>query len=617
MQLQLAPMRIMFAALNIISPTLSAKMAQRLYTMPPRKAKPLNAVEQDFFNRAELLTIPYPSHPLRAWRAGRAGAKTVLLVHGWGGVPAMWVPLANQLLARDFQVICYEAPGHGQHPEPFTSPMGFADSVRAMLQAIGPVHAVVGHSIGAGAVVMASKLGVDAQRLVLLSPLTRVADHTHSFAAQLGISAKAIALMRQRVWDYAEPSSSAYGKDWDEVYTAREAYQTLIVHDTRDRFMPIANTEWLMQRWPRATLIKTEGVSHGRTAKDTATIRAVCDFLGEPAQQTAAPFALAPPARARARRHKRSAVNMTWVDPARLHSRIAGFKSGWPASSREGIRFHDLSRSVIRARTTGRAGTGLPTLVLVCDPPNVIEHFDELINLLAPHARVVCFEPAGFGFSTPLKAFDFSFEHYQASIDELLVSVNEGPYLLALPCVWSHLALQIAAAKPELVSRLMLWQSPEWEQQVKWARYVDANKVLATPGVGQLATAFAARSIGIGWHRASMAKGRYPEFTAPLDQALQHGSFCCLASLWQRFYDHAPPPVQVQQPALITWGTLDRTHRASDKLSLSSQLPNAVWHDFFQDAGHSPEIEVSAKFAHVLLDWARQGAVQAPVLKAA
>lgn len=609
MQMTLLPIRAMFSVLNTLAPSLSGKMAQRFYTMPPRKIKPPTAEEKDFFAHAESFVVPYPSHPLRAWRLGPRDAKPVLLVHGWGGNPSIFVPLANRLVAQGFQVICYEAPGHGQHPEQYTSPMGFADSVHAVLDAVGPVHAIVGHSLAGGAIVMASKRGLKTDRLVLLSPLTRVIDHTDNFAAQLGISAKAIAHMRKLVWDYAEPSSSRYGSDWDGLYTAPDRYQTLIVHDEHDRFVPFKNAEWLQRQWPRSTLIKTAGVSHGRIAKDTAVMNAVCDFVSDQEMPSAAGCARPPSHAMRPRKNKGNTLNTNWIDLMRLSKRAARFKTGWPARSRAGIGFYELPQATVRARIAGTPVAGQPTIVLVCDPPNVIEHFDQLIGLLEPHARVICFEPPGFGFSPPKKNFKFSFDDYRASIDDLLEKLGEGPYLLAFTCVWAHIALQIAANKPASVAKLMLWQSPAWEEQVKWARHVDANHILSTPVLGQLAMALAPRSIGVSWHKSSMAKGRYPDFTPPLQEALEHGSFCCLGSLWQHFYDHAPPPVQISQPVLVTWGTADRTHRGSDKLSISRQVPHAVWHEFFDGAGHSPELEISAAFSRLLLDWMKKDIV--------
>lgn len=100
-----------------------------------------------------------------------------------------------------------------------------------------------------------------------------------------------------------------------------------------------------------------------------------------------------------------------------------------------------------------------------------------------------------------------------------------------------------------------------------------------------------------------MAKDRYREFTPMLDTSFDHGAFCCLASLWQRFYSGTPRAVQVTQPTLLTWGAADRTHRHSDKWSIARQVPHAIRHPGFEHAGHSPELEESSAFSQLLLSW--------------
>ncbi|AEA65920.1 alpha/beta fold hydrolase [Burkholderia gladioli] len=309
------------------------------------------------------------------------------------------------------------------------------------------------------------------------------------------------------------------------------------------------------------------------------------------------------PAEARAACRFGASVDVTWLDTLRLGARAARIRSGPVAHTRDGMRIVDVSNCAIRVRVTGVRAGHRPTIVLVCDPPSVIEHFDMLVGLLAPKARVVCLEPPGFGFSVPRRNFRFSFDSYRSAIDELLLALDEGPYLLAFSCVWAHIALQIAAQRPASIAKLLLWQGVAWEQQVSWADHVDMDHTLVRPLVGQLAGMFGTRRIGIGWYRAAMAKDRYRDFTPTLLSALDNGAFCCLASLWQQFYRETPPEVQVDQPTLLTWGHADRTHRHSDKTSLSRALHRVVWHGGFERSGHSPELEDCPAFARLLLDW--------------
>src|SRR5262245_9016618 len=107
--------------------------------------------------------------------------------------------------------------------------------------------------------------------------------------------------------------------------------------------------------------------------------------------------------------------------------------------SRPDTKLWSVPGAVLRVRVAGERG---PCLVIVPDPPNVIEHYDRLIALLAPHMRVVCFEAPGFGFSVPAPDFDWSLAAQTRVMAALLTRLGHGPYLLALPCFAGLLAVK-------------------------------------------------------------------------------------------------------------------------------------------------------------------------------
>src|SRR4051812_25416393 len=83
-----------------------------------------------------------------------------------------------------------------------------------------------------------------------------------------------------------------------------------------------------------------------------------------------------------------------------------------------GIQRIELEHVSLRLRITG---DGPRTIVIVPDPPNTIEHYDELIDLLRGDARVICFEVPGFGLSFPRSlTFGFSPTEYTDVVVELI-----------------------------------------------------------------------------------------------------------------------------------------------------------------------------------------------------
>ncbi len=302
-------------------------------------------------------------------------------------------------------------------------------------------------------------------------------------------------------------------------------------------------------------------------------------------------------------------MNAAWVDTLRLSGRTKLTRPGSPAYSRPGVRFVAVPGAAVRVRAAGERAPGALTVALVCDPPSVVEHFDDLLALLAPHARVVCLEPPGFGFSVPARGFGFGFDDFAACFEHALDALGEGPYLLAFPCIWGHLALRLAARRPDLVRKLMLWQTARWDEQARWAHAADPERILLRPFVGQATMALRPERIALLWYRAALSKGRAAELVPALHDALRQGAFCCLGSLWQRWFGAsgpAPAAVRVDQPALLGWGPADRSHRETDRFALAAQLPDDARRHVFEGAGHSPELETSAAYAEVLLNWRRE-----------
>ena len=276
------------------------------------------------------------------------------------------------------------------------------------------------------------------------------------------------------------------------------------------------------------------------------------------------------------------------MSAARLETFLQTHRRARPPSG-DGVRFVELPQATLRVRV---AGTGPVALVIVPDPPNVIEHYDRLIALLAPHLRVVCCEAPGFGFSRPAPGFDFSPASQAASMAALLARLALGPYLLAFPCFAGLVAVQLAAEHPELVNGLVIVQTPAWSEALGWVRRIDRRGLLQTPWLGQLAM-----SLARGWYRAALPPGADPApFLAPALAAFERGGAYCLASAFQAACRTPAPRLgPVRQPALVVWGGADRTHRRTDKRSILEYVPRADWVDFAA-AGHFPDLEQPERF---------------------
>lgn len=189
-------------------------------------------------------------------------------------------------------------------------------------------------------------------------------------------------------------------------------------------------------------------------------------------------------------------------------------------------------------------------------------------------------------------------------IEQVLRALGVQACTLAFPCVNGYLALVLAQNAPELVQRVVVLQTPAWDEAKRWARRIDfrGKGWVATPVMGQLIVALGQRRIARRWFAKALSEhSSSAEFSACAGAAFDAGCGWALASLTQAYFS-APAPIfaPISQPALVIWGNGDRTHRTTDKQSVLQYFRDAESIQL-ENAGHSPELEQPALFVDHLL----------------
>jgi len=260
-----------------------------------------------------------------------------------------------------------------------------------------------------------------------------------------------------------------------------------------------------------------------------------------------------------------------------------------------------LHRRIERQMAERKCKTAAEYLVLLDRDPS---EYDALIASLVERYRVVCMELPGMGFSVPVAGFGFTLQEQAETVEQVLRALDVAACTLAFPCVNGYLALLLAQNAPELVSRVVVLQTPSWEEQKKWALKIDfrGRGWVATPYLGQLIVSLSQRMIARRWFAKALGSGAdAAEFSARSTAALDAGCGWGLASLTQAYFS-APAPVftPISQPALVIWGAQDRTHRATEKDSVLQYFRDAESVSF-ETSGHSPELEQPGLFMEHLV----------------
>lgn len=278
-KLQVILIRLYFRIVSLIFPFLAVYSAHRLFHYPINsKRKNHNALP---LPSPELFDIPlYENVNLQGYRWGKVTDPKVLLVHGWSTTAQSMTHFTKSLLKNDYQVISYDALRHGDTQGSFSDLASWADSVHAVMQHIGDVECIVAHSFGGAAVTVASKLGLETKKLVLIAPIHDISAVADNFAKHLSISKEIVDKMRTYTWNHNKARFDVYGTSWQDITVSSFHVPTLIYHDTGDREIPIMHSQHLCKRWTWAELRPTEGLGHRTILDDISVVKGVVRFIG-------------------------------------------------------------------------------------------------------------------------------------------------------------------------------------------------------------------------------------------------------------------------------------------------------------------------------------------------
>ena len=273
--------RSLFSGIQAFSPGLAAELAAVAMFRTARR-KP-DAWEQELGARAEALQIPTASGSVAVQRWGKG--PLVMLVHGWNGRGSQLGAFVEPLVSSGFQVVTFDAPGHGASSGSTSSMVEFANAFDTVVDSVKPyfqpLAGVVAHSMGGAAVTFALgraqarqrlEPAAKSPRLAFIAPPIDVADFLHTVSSELGLSQRTQSALRSAL-------ERKVGLRVEDLHALRHAptmtAPLLVLHDEEDRAVPIECGAALAQSWPGAELLRTRGLGHNRILRDPATVRAV------------------------------------------------------------------------------------------------------------------------------------------------------------------------------------------------------------------------------------------------------------------------------------------------------------------------------------------------------
>jgi pimeloyl-ACP methyl ester carboxylesterase len=279
--------RSLFSGLQAFSPGLAAQLAAVAMFRTSRRQP--DEWERFVTAGAEPLRIDGPSGSLALQRWGKG--PLVILVHGWNGRGSQLGGFVAPLVQAGFQVVAFDAPGHGGSAGTSSSLVEFASAFDAVVDAVKPffqpLAGVIAHSMGGAAVTYALSRALSrpgsapephprSPRHVFIAPPIDVRDFVVTVVNELGLSARTQSALERAL-------ERRVGLSMADLHAVRLApamtAPLLVLHDEQDRAVPIQCGESLAQAWPGAELVKTSGLGHNRILRDPGAISTAVAYL--------------------------------------------------------------------------------------------------------------------------------------------------------------------------------------------------------------------------------------------------------------------------------------------------------------------------------------------------
>jgi pimeloyl-ACP methyl ester carboxylesterase len=265
-------LRAQFRVLGRFAPAVSDRRAAALFSTPRRRR--LRPEPGTPGLSAERLRVQSGGVQIAAWSWGRG--PVVVLAHGWNGNAAQLSSFIRPLVDAGFRVVAFDQPGHGHSSGRRATVPLMAEALQSIARTVGPLHAVVAHSLGATAASLALFDNLPAGRAVLVAPPAAAPHFARRLADSLGLSPERTEGMLAQV-------QRNVGVHLDSLDVRRFAswmrQPVLIFHDVQDRQVPFAHGRAIAEAWPSARFVPLARLGHTRPLSDAGVVRQAVEFI--------------------------------------------------------------------------------------------------------------------------------------------------------------------------------------------------------------------------------------------------------------------------------------------------------------------------------------------------
>lgn len=237
----------------------------------------VKAHQFDFLEKAKSNLITVDSYSIQSYHWPGNGP-TVLLIHGWDSNSFRWKSLVKKLKQKDYNIIGFDAPAHGNSSGKILNVLIYADVLEEMISKFSPAY-LVGHSIGAMTIVFNQhKFGNKSfiKKIALLGAPSEMAQIMNDYKKILSLSEG----FMTELDSYFKNKFNYYFKEFSIARFAKSIeIPVLVIHDKYDKIAPIQAAFDIHDNLKQGTIITTEGAGH--SLKKHGVDKNIITFISE------------------------------------------------------------------------------------------------------------------------------------------------------------------------------------------------------------------------------------------------------------------------------------------------------------------------------------------------
>lgn len=261
-----------FNSTALFSEKEAGKRAFKLFTTP-RKGR-LSPFQEEYLKMflGKKITVNNIGLQTYEWPGSQ---ETVLLLHGWESNAFRWRNLIEKLHEREFNIIAFDAPGHGYSEGTSLNVVTYAEYAQHLIELYSPKY-IIGHSMGGLATIhnQYQYPNTSIEKIVTLGAPAELSELMEHYQNLLKFNKKVLLGLDKHIYEH-------FNFRIDDISTPQFAKAIfkpgLIIHDELDPITPFNASARLHENWKNSKLIKTKGLGHSLYQEDLYL--QIADFL--------------------------------------------------------------------------------------------------------------------------------------------------------------------------------------------------------------------------------------------------------------------------------------------------------------------------------------------------